>query len=1019
MNLFEIQERLKDFSKDQLVQEMQMPSGTAPPYLVLSELQRRTRMEQAMMADGQGAPQSTVAEDAVAAAGVPQGGLADMARAMAPQTDMTQNDAAAPVQMMAEGGTVEPEQTATPMMSNAAQVQNAISQVFGGAQGAAPMMQAAQNIMPMAAPMAPAGGMNPAAQALSQAAQEYMNRPMKVQQQQAPQVDTSRIDDILGRLNTPQVPQEIDPRRLQYEIARYENSRMPAKDRENINYRQFGLTEDPYPGMGLFGMRGEQQGIPLTGSATPQVSQTDLAYAMQNAPTLEQRQQALAAMQRQQAGPANPQGGLFGQIGNAYDRYHRVDGKAEGGVIKMQEGGSIQELLQKEQARPEEMTESEWRTLYGSNWATMRRLAIEAKKERGPASDALVESGLDRLEREREESALFGDDPEARASALDVIGRDSGSAIDELGTSAGRSALRQADALAAGATMLGSRAGEAGLGGLSAISSFLGTPRLGADMEEVAAEIRRGRGNIARGSGEGMPMNLSGPQLLTRGMTDPGFQIPQEARNMYTEAEVMRRLESLPQDSPVFAEGSVTEPLRGDYDFPSSTGVSPRGQAKRGVDAEFFGIGPGTYDREFAAPDYSSGLDSELLQIGTPGLPPALTEYDVSTGVPLSPREMDIASLPSQADLDMRYAETPAADRFPGEDRIDFERQGAAEARVPLEAFGGAGERERLPEPETPLQVLLGATGREFVVNPLMSGISAVGNAIPGIVESGRELKLSDLGEGFDRTMAPISEAINPIRRFLGAPEEIADAVSERAAELRGPGETAGEPLQIPEDVSDLIAPLADREGGPDAERTTTPDVRTTPPTGPRGPAGGGTSTGASGSATSESESAGGDNSSKWLALARFGLGLMQSQQPTLGGAIGEAGMGALDELRTLEDREYERDMVEREFALKQQIAAMRGRGGGGSGSDAPGLGLSTDIDRGLGALQARLDTLKASRAGMDEGGLFRGEDPRIEETDALIQRLEQRRDAILDLTMGGGLFTPGSTAPYNITDVR
>lgn len=130
MNMFEMQERLKDFSKDQLVQEMQMPSGTAPPFLVLTELQRRTRMEQAMKADGQGAPQSTVAEDAVASAGVPQGGLQQMAQALAPRTDMAQNDGAAPVAAMQEGGMVE---------SNAAQVQSVIDQVMGGG-AASPMV---------------------------------------------------------------------------------------------------------------------------------------------------------------------------------------------------------------------------------------------------------------------------------------------------------------------------------------------------------------------------------------------------------------------------------------------------------------------------------------------------------------------------------------------------------------------------------------------------------------------------------------------------------------------------------------------------------------------------------------------------------------------------------------------------------------------------------------------------------------------------------------------------------------
>jgi hypothetical protein len=105
MNLFELQERLKDFSQDQLVREMQAPTGTAPQFLVLSELQRRQRM----MAESQAQmpqDQTTVAEDAVAAAGVPQGGLADMARAMAPRTDMDMNTGVAPVERMRDGGVV-------------------------------------------------------------------------------------------------------------------------------------------------------------------------------------------------------------------------------------------------------------------------------------------------------------------------------------------------------------------------------------------------------------------------------------------------------------------------------------------------------------------------------------------------------------------------------------------------------------------------------------------------------------------------------------------------------------------------------------------------------------------------------------------------------------------------------------------------------------------------------------------------------------------------------------------------
>ena len=115
MNLFQLQEQLKDFSKEQLVREMQSPSGNAPPFLVMTELQRRTRMENAAALD-KGPPTSTVAQDAVNAAGVPQGGIADMARSLAPQTNMTQNtgaltpqagampQGAAPVQAMQDGG---------------------------------------------------------------------------------------------------------------------------------------------------------------------------------------------------------------------------------------------------------------------------------------------------------------------------------------------------------------------------------------------------------------------------------------------------------------------------------------------------------------------------------------------------------------------------------------------------------------------------------------------------------------------------------------------------------------------------------------------------------------------------------------------------------------------------------------------------------------------------------------------------------------------------------------------------
>ena len=90
MNIIDIQDQLKNFSEDQLINEMQMPSGNAPQFLVLSEIQRRKRMRDDF-AKRQAAQQPTVAEEAIAAAGVPQSGIAGMSDAMAPKSTRVQN----------------------------------------------------------------------------------------------------------------------------------------------------------------------------------------------------------------------------------------------------------------------------------------------------------------------------------------------------------------------------------------------------------------------------------------------------------------------------------------------------------------------------------------------------------------------------------------------------------------------------------------------------------------------------------------------------------------------------------------------------------------------------------------------------------------------------------------------------------------------------------------------------------------------------------------------------------------
>lgn len=101
MNVLELQDNLRNFSEDQLVNEMQQPSGNVPQYLVLSEINRRKRIRDDYQQQQQ-AEQSnmTVAQEKLAGAGVPEEGLAGLAAAMAPRTDITENTGATPDQTM-------------------------------------------------------------------------------------------------------------------------------------------------------------------------------------------------------------------------------------------------------------------------------------------------------------------------------------------------------------------------------------------------------------------------------------------------------------------------------------------------------------------------------------------------------------------------------------------------------------------------------------------------------------------------------------------------------------------------------------------------------------------------------------------------------------------------------------------------------------------------------------------------------------------------------------------------------
>jgi len=106
MNVLEIQDNLKNFSEQQLVKEMQQPSGSTPQFLVLSELNRRKRVKGDFEAR-QSQNQPTVAQDVVASAGVPQQGMMGMSEAMAPQSIESGGIGSMMPKTMKNGGEVE------------------------------------------------------------------------------------------------------------------------------------------------------------------------------------------------------------------------------------------------------------------------------------------------------------------------------------------------------------------------------------------------------------------------------------------------------------------------------------------------------------------------------------------------------------------------------------------------------------------------------------------------------------------------------------------------------------------------------------------------------------------------------------------------------------------------------------------------------------------------------------------------------------------------------------------------
>jgi len=119
-NIIQQQDDLKNLPQQQLVRAMQ--SGTYPQFLVLSEINRRKRMTDDQARREAADDTNTVAQEVVNAAGVPQGGIAQLASAMNAKTDNTQNTG---VKQMAEGGVVKAQPGG--MLSNIMSLMNPYS----------------------------------------------------------------------------------------------------------------------------------------------------------------------------------------------------------------------------------------------------------------------------------------------------------------------------------------------------------------------------------------------------------------------------------------------------------------------------------------------------------------------------------------------------------------------------------------------------------------------------------------------------------------------------------------------------------------------------------------------------------------------------------------------------------------------------------------------------------------------------------------------------------------------------
>ena len=158
INLFKMQDMLKNMSKDQLVAEAQNPTGTAPAFMVHARLAEVSEQEKEASRNASAADTTTVAQDVVQGAGI--GGIGAMSQAFNPRAQNSADNGAfdprtvqdttgrpaEPVRM-AHGGEIGGETRGRPA--------EPIRMAPGGEVGRAPSMM--QYVDPLTQPGVPSG----------------------------------------------------------------------------------------------------------------------------------------------------------------------------------------------------------------------------------------------------------------------------------------------------------------------------------------------------------------------------------------------------------------------------------------------------------------------------------------------------------------------------------------------------------------------------------------------------------------------------------------------------------------------------------------------------------------------------------------------------------------------------------------------------------------------------------------------------------------------------------------------